>query len=77
MVDELLWNVLRGKNSKKSWKLVWIFMRRTVHCSSTNIGPYGEYLFAISIDVYRELSEYPYYYQIHTYSFSINGNLPI
>jgi len=28
--------------------------------SSSSIVSYGDYLFAISIDIYYELSEYPY-----------------
>jgi len=42
MVDELLCNVVRGKNSKKkTWKWTWIFVtRRILHSSSSKIDSY-------------------------------------
>jgi len=36
-----------------------VFLRTTLHSTSSNIDSYGHYLYAIFMDIYHELSEYP------------------
>jgi len=51
-------------------KYIWIFKRRTFHSSSSNTDSYGDYLFAISMDIYHEFSEFPLLIFIVCFSFS-------
>jgi len=60
MLDELLCNVLLVIIQIYFHDFMEFLQGRTLHSSSSNIDSYGDYLFAISIDIYRELSEYPY-----------------
>jgi len=63
MVNELLCIVLRVKIQIIIYfhVLFVIFPRRTMQSSSSPIDPYGDHIFAISMDIYYELSEYLYY----------------
>jgi len=36
-----------------------VLPRRTLHSRSSTIDSYGDYLFAITMDIYHELGEFP------------------
>jgi len=64
MVDELLCYVLREKIQIYFLDFFEFLTRRTLHSSSSSIDSYGDYLFAIFMEIYHELSEYLYYYSM-------------
>jgi len=58
--NELLCNLIRVKIQIYFYDYLFEFLpRRTLHSSSSNIDSYGDYLLAITTDIYHELSEYP------------------
>jgi len=64
MLDELLCNVLRVKIQINFHDFFEFLPRTKLHSSSTSIDSYVDYLIAISMDNYPELSEYRYYHPL-------------